>query len=78
MVAANFSVAPQIEATLGSTTLIVQCASCFAELVGQSNGEVTIELARNYSLPLLAGRVNERPFCEACYEANAPKHKDCY
>jgi len=74
MVAANFSVAPEIEATLGSTTLIVQCASRFAELVGQSNSEVTLEMARNFNLPLMAGRINERPYCEACIEVNAPKH----
>jgi len=77
MVAANFSVAPEIEATLGSTTLIVQCASCYAELVCPSNGETTVELARNFCLPLLAGRIAERPFCEACIESQL-KHKDCY
>jgi len=78
MVAFIESVAPEIEATLGSTTLIVQCCSCFAELVCPSNGETTVELARNFCLPLLAGRVNERPYCEACIEANAPKHPLAY
>ena len=72
------SVAPAIQEFLGDTTLIAKCADCQAELVCPSNGETTVELARNYLLHLMAGRIDERPFCEACIEANAPKHPLAY